>query len=46
MGYSGHGTQMSTHMGRVMAALIAGHFGPTWFLPAVGACYRLQDWLH
>jgi glycine/D-amino acid oxidase-like deaminating enzyme len=63
MGYSGHGTQMSVHMGQVMAAVmngkpeanpfrdldwpaIPGHFGPPWFLPFVGAYYRLQDWLH
>ncbi len=63
MGYSGHGTQMSTHMGQVMAAVMAGdrdanpwgamdwpairgHFGPPWFLPLVGAWYRLQDRLH
>ncbi len=63
MGYSGHGTQMSTHMGQVMAALmsgdpdanpwadmewpaIVGHFGPPWFLPFVGAYYKLQDRLH
>ncbi len=59
-GYSGHGTQMSVHMGQVMAGLIAGepqsnpwdragwpaipgHFGPPWFLPLVGAYYRLKD---
>ncbi|WP_342359311.1 FAD-binding oxidoreductase [Terrarubrum flagellatum] len=63
MGYSGHGTQMSTHMGAVMAEVMAGrtarnvfsdfdwpaipgHFGPPWFLPFVGAYYRLQDVLH
>ncbi|SEE42809.1 Glycine/D-amino acid oxidase [Rhizobiales bacterium GAS191] len=63
MGYSGHGTQMSVHMGQVMAEVmngrpdanpfrdldwpaIPGHFGPPWFLPFVGAYYRLQDWLH
>ncbi|MHB8815473.1 MAG: NAD(P)/FAD-dependent oxidoreductase [Steroidobacteraceae bacterium] len=63
MGYSGHGTQMSTHMGRVMAEVmdgdisanpwarfswpaIPGHLGPAWFLPFVGAYYRLQDILH
>ena len=63
MGYSGHGTQMSTHMGQVMAAVMAGddganpwagldwpairgHFGPPWFLPLVGAWYKLQDRLH
>jgi glycine/D-amino acid oxidase-like deaminating enzyme len=60
MGYSGHGTQMSVHMGQCMAAVMAGeaqanpwqgrawpaipgHFGPPWFLPAVGAYYRLKD---
>jgi glycine/D-amino acid oxidase-like deaminating enzyme len=63
MGYSGHGTQMSTHMGQVMAEVmdgntsanpwarfswpaIPGHFGPAWFLPFVGAYYKLQDILH
>ena len=63
MGYSGHGTQMATHMGQVMAAVMAGdhaanplgdlawpaitgHFGPPWFLPLVGAWYKLQDRLH
>ncbi len=62
-GYSGHGVQMSVHMGQVMADVmagrpelnpwrelewpaIAGHFGKPWFLPIVGAYYRLQDWLH
>jgi glycine/D-amino acid oxidase-like deaminating enzyme len=25
---------------------IPGHFGPPWFMPFVGAYYRLQDWLH
>lgn len=60
LGYSGHGTQMSVHMGERMAALmngepdanpwagrawpaIPGHFGPPWFLPAVGLYYRLKD---
>jgi glycine/D-amino acid oxidase-like deaminating enzyme len=60
MGYSGHGTQMSVHMGHVMADIldggqdrnpwkdfdwpaIPGHFGKPWFLPAVGAYYRLMD---
>ena len=60
MGYSGHGTQMSVHMGEVMADVmsgqvhanpwqgrdwpaIPGHFGPPWFLPAVGLYYRLKD---
>lgn len=63
MGYSGHGTQMATHMGQAMAAVmagdrtanpwdgldwpaIAGHFGPPWFLPLVGAWTRLRDRLH
>lgn len=63
MGYSGHGTQMSTYMGTVMAEVmdgrvelnpwrsfdwpaIPGHFGRPWFLPLVGAYYRLQDRLH
>ncbi len=63
MGYSGHGTQMATHMGQVMATVMAGdrssnpwdgldwpaikgHFGPPWFLPLVGAWYKLQDRLH
>ena len=62
-GYSGHGVQMSVHMGQVMADVmggrpelnpwrgmdwpaIPGHFGKPWFLPFVGAYYRLQDWLH
>lgn len=61
-GYSGHGTQMSVHMGECMAAVMAGdasanpwegrhwpaipgHFGPPWFLPAVGMYFRLKDWL-
>jgi glycine/D-amino acid oxidase-like deaminating enzyme len=60
MGYSGHGTQMSTLMGTIMAEVmdgraelnpwkdfawpaIPGHFGPPWFLPLVGAYYRLKD---
>jgi glycine/D-amino acid oxidase-like deaminating enzyme len=25
---------------------VPGHFGPPWFLPVVGAWYRLQDRLH
>jgi glycine/D-amino acid oxidase-like deaminating enzyme len=62
-GYSGHGVQMSVHMGQVMADVMAGraernpwrdlewpavpgHFGKPWFLPIVGAYYRMQDWLH
>ena len=60
MGYSGHGTHMSTYMGAIMAEVldgradlnpwrdfdwpaIPGHFGKPWFLPAVGAYYRLMD---
>ncbi|CAM3930357.1 NAD(P)/FAD-dependent oxidoreductase [Paracidovorax anthurii] len=60
LGYSGHGTQMSVHMGQCMADVMAGnaaanpwrgrewpaipgHFGPPWFLPAVGLYYRLKD---
>ncbi len=63
MGYSGHGAQMSVHMGEMMARVmggekaanplrdlpwkaIPGHFGPPWFMPFVGAYYRLQDRLH
>ena len=63
VGYSGHGVQMSVHMGQVMAdvmggrqacnpwrdlewSAIPGHFGKPWFLPLVGAWYRVQDWLH
>ena len=63
MGYSGHGVQMSVHMGQAMADImegrgdanpfrqlkwpaIPGHFGKPWFLPLVGAYYRLQDILH
>ncbi len=63
MGYSGHGVQMSAHMGEVMADVldgkpqanpwgdldwpgVPGHLGKPWFLPMVGAYYRLQDILH
>jgi len=63
MGFSGHGVQMSTLMGNIMARRIAGedvgnpwrdiewpaipgHFGTPWFLPAVGAYYRVMDRLH
>jgi glycine/D-amino acid oxidase-like deaminating enzyme len=62
MGYSGHGAQMSVHMGECMSRVMAGdasanpwrdnhwtaipgHFGPPWFLPAVGAYYRLKHML-
>jgi glycine/D-amino acid oxidase-like deaminating enzyme len=60
MGYSGHGTQMSVHMGECMACVMAGdlvanpwrdnpwpaipgHFGPPWFLPAVGLYYQIKN---
>jgi glycine/D-amino acid oxidase-like deaminating enzyme len=60
MGYSGHGAQMSVHMGNRMAAVMSGdaaanplrdltwppvpgHFGPPWFMPFVGAYYRVKD---
>jgi glycine/D-amino acid oxidase-like deaminating enzyme len=60
MGYSGHGTQMSTLMGTLMAEIMdgradlnpwkdfawpafPGHVGTPWFLPLVGAYYRLKD---
>lgn len=60
MGYSGHGTQMATLMGTMMADImegradlnpwkefkwpaIPGHVGTPWFLPFVGAWYRLKD---
>lgn len=59
MGYSGHGVQMSVHMGQAMADVmdgrvdanpwnlewpaIPGHFGKPWFLPLVGAYYRVLD---
>ncbi|TAK99116.1 MAG: FAD-binding oxidoreductase [Rhodospirillaceae bacterium] len=62
-GFSGHGVQMSAHMGQMMADVmggnrdanplrhlswpsIFGYFGTPWFLPMVGAYYRLQDILH
>lgn len=63
LGYSGHGVQMSVHMGQVMADVmegrsecnpwrqldwpaIPGHLAKAWFLPLVGAYYRVQDILH
>jgi len=63
LGYSGHGVQMSVHMGRQMADVMAGkkdsnpwgdlewtaipgYSGKPWFLPMVGAYYKLQDLLH
>lgn len=63
MGYSGHGVQMSVHMGQLMPAImsgnndanpwhgldwpaIPGHLSKPWFLPMVGAYYRIKDILH
>lgn len=63
LGYSGHGVQMSVHMGQMMADVMAGqpernpwrsldwpaipgYHGKAWFLPLVGAYYKLQDRLH
>ncbi|SFU91309.1 NAD(P)/FAD-dependent oxidoreductase [Pseudoduganella namucuonensis] len=63
LGYSGHGVQMSVHMGQKMAEVMAGqadsnpwrgldwpaipgYHGKAWFLPLVGAYYKLQDKLH
>ncbi len=60
MGYSGHGAQIATHLGEIVADLmiggpdrnpwadlpwpaVPGHFGQPWFLPLVGAYYRLKD---
>jgi glycine/D-amino acid oxidase-like deaminating enzyme len=60
MGYSGHGTHMSTLMGSIMADVmdgrpdlnpwkdfdwpaIPGYFGRPWFLPILGAYYRMKD---
>ncbi|MDR7126667.1 FAD-binding oxidoreductase [Pseudotabrizicola sp. 4114] len=62
MGYSGHGTHMSTLMGSIMADVmdgrpdlnpwkdfdwpaIPGYFGRPWFLPVLGAWYRMKDYL-
>lgn len=62
-GFSGHGVQMSAHMGQIMADVMAGnrdanplrdlswpsilgYFGTPWFLPIIGAYYRVQDILH
>lgn len=62
MGYSGHGTHMSTLMGSIMADVmdgrpdlnpwkdfdwpaIPGYFGRPWFLPVLGAYYRMKDYL-
>lgn len=60
MGYSGHGVQMSVHMGQLIAKVmggnvaanpfrdlpwkaVPGHFGPPWFMPFVGAYFRIKD---
>lgn len=60
MGYSGHGAQLSTHLGKIIAdamlgraddnpmkgvdwPAVSGHFGKPWFLPLVGAYYRMLD---
>ena len=60
MGYSGHGAQLSTHLGKIIAdamlgradhnpmkgvdwPAVSGHFGKPWFLPFVGAYYRMLD---
>jgi glycine/D-amino acid oxidase-like deaminating enzyme len=60
MGYSGHGAQMSTLIGSVLADIAMGrrdtnplddlawravpmHTGKPWFLPLVGAYYRMKD---
>jgi glycine/D-amino acid oxidase-like deaminating enzyme len=62
MGYSGHGTHMSTLMGSIMADVmdgrpdlnpwkdfdwpaIPGYFGRPWFLPILGAYYRMKDYV-
>jgi len=60
MGYSGHGAQIATHMGEIIADqmtgesdrnpwavlpwhAVPGHFGKPWFLPLVGAYYKILD---
>lgn len=60
LGHNGHGIQMATYMGMIMADVmngrpeanpwrgqkfkaVPGHFGPPWFLPAVGAYFRAKD---
>jgi glycine/D-amino acid oxidase-like deaminating enzyme len=60
LGLSGHGAQMSVHLGQQMAKVMAGereanpfrrldwpairlNYGTPWFLPFVGAWYRLKD---
>lgn len=60
MGLSGHGAQMSVHLGQQMARVMAGdtaanpfrgldwpaiafNYGTPWFLPLVGAYFRMKD---
>jgi glycine/D-amino acid oxidase-like deaminating enzyme len=60
MGYSGHGAQMSTHMGTILAEMAMGnpkanplagldwpaiplYSGKSWFMPVVGAYYKVKD---
>ncbi|MET1416612.1 FAD-binding oxidoreductase [Roseibium sp. HPY-6] len=60
LGYSGHGAQIATHMGEIMADVmtgkanrnpwqglpwpaVPGHFGKPWFLPLVGAYFKMKD---
>ena len=60
MGLSGHGAQMSVHLGQQMAKVMAGeaaanpfgrldwkairlNYGTPWFLPFVGAYYKIKD---
>ncbi|MDF2972929.1 MAG: ordL [Microvirga sp.] len=62
MGYSGHGAQISTLIGNVLADIamdrkdtnpldgmawnaVPMHTGKPWFLPIVGAYYRMKDML-
>jgi glycine/D-amino acid oxidase-like deaminating enzyme len=62
MGLSGHGAQMSVHLGQQMPRVMAGearanpfsrldwpairfNYGTPWFLPLVGAWYKLKDGL-
>lgn len=63
MGYSGHGVQIATHMGEIVADqmmgvkrtnpwaglpwdAVPGHFGKPWFLPIVGAYFKIKDLIH
>lgn len=60
MGYSGHGAQIATHLGEIMADqmtgvaranpwanlpwhAVPGNFGKPWFLPFVGAYFKIKD---